>query len=312
MSQDLDDLLGHLPRRQREELRRALGILFEEFAETLKTKLSPKRKKGRILKVVLFGSHARGDWTIDRGTGYVSDFDLLIVVSDEEFVDSDYWYGVEKRFSELDAIHPFRPRPSLIVHSLQDVNDQLSRGRYFFMDILREGITLYEAPGHPFAKPRPLEPEIAGKEAQSYFDTWFPGAIRRFELAQEALSRGYGREAAFDMHQAVERLYYCTLLVLSLYTPKLHDIKKLGEYCEPFDPRFKAIWPRDTKFTRRSFERLRRAYVDARYSMHYEITTEELAWIDERIVELQDLVRDVCEKRLAQISSAQPGVGGNP
>lgn len=298
MQTDLDDRLGHLPLRQRQELRRALGILFEEFEETLKTKLSPKRKKGRILKVILFGSHARGDWTIDRVTGYVSDFDLLIVVSDEEFVDFDYWDGVEKRFSELNTVYPFRPKPSLIVHSLHDVNDQLSRGRYFFMDILREGIVLYEANGHPFAKPQPLEPEVEHEEAQGYFDRWFPRAEYFINLAQYSIADKQLNHAAFNMHQAVEHFYHCTLLVLALYTPKLHDIKKLGEYCEPFDPRFKEIWPHDTKFARRSFERLRRAYVDARYSMHYEITTEELAWIEERIGALQDLVRKVCEERL--------------
>lgn len=299
MSTDLDDLLSHLPLRQREELRRALGILFEEFEETLKTKLSAKRKKGRILKVILFGSHARGDWVIDRANGYVSDFDLLVVVSDEEFVDFEYWEGAEKRFSELGAVHPFRPKPSLIVHSLQDVNDQLSRGRYFFMDILREGIVLYEAEGHPFARPQPLAPEVEHEEAQGYFEYWFPSAEYFLRLANYSIADKQLSHAAFNMHQAVERLYCCTLLVLSLYTPKLHDIKKLGEYCEPFDPRFKEIWPRDTKLARRSFERLRRAYVDARYSIHYEITPEELTWIGERIAVLQEIVRQVCEERLA-------------
>ena len=30
--------------------------------------------------VVLFGSHARGDWVEDPETGYRSDYDLLVVV----------------------------------------------------------------------------------------------------------------------------------------------------------------------------------------------------------------------------------------
>ena len=32
---------------------------------------------------------------------------------------------------------------NFIVHTLQAVNDGLARGRYFFMDIARDGISLY-------------------------------------------------------------------------------------------------------------------------------------------------------------------------
>jgi len=59
-----------------------------------------------------------------------------------------------------------------------------------------------------------------------------------------------------------------------------------------------AAWPRRTKFEQRCFELLRRAYVDARYSPHYKISAEELAWLGERVAVLQGLVKTVCEERL--------------
>ena len=40
--------------------------------------------------------------------------------------------------------------------------------------------------------------------------------------------------------------------------------------------------------------------MEARYSKHYEISTEELAWLGERVAALQQIVRTVCEERLAQ------------
>jgi hypothetical protein len=89
------------------------------------------------------------------------------------------------------------------------------------------------------------------------------------------------------------------LLVLTLYTPKLHDIEKLRRMCESLDSRLIEAWPRNNKFARRCFQRLRRAYVDARYSPHYEITTEELVWIDTRIGVLREIVRTICEEKLA-------------
>jgi HEPN domain-containing protein/predicted nucleotidyltransferase len=296
MRSDLDQL----PAVQQQDLRRALDVLFAEFEEALKGRLSPKRKNGRILKVILYGSQARGKAVRDPAGGYISDYDLLVVVNGEAFTDSEYWEGAEDRFLRQGLVNPMRHPVRFIVHSLADVNDQLARGRYFFMDIVREGIVLYEAEGHPFAEPQPLTPEMAHEEAQGYFDEWFSSALERFELAQVAVARGYLKAAAFDMHQATERLYHCALLVLTLYTPKLHDIEKLRNMGETLDPRLIEAWPRDTRRARRFFQKLRRAYVDARYSKHYEINTEELAWLAERIKVLEGLVRTVCEERLAR------------
>ena len=58
----LPERLAHLPDRKRRELERVAAILFDEFDDALKTKLSMKGKRGRILKLILFGSYARGDW----------------------------------------------------------------------------------------------------------------------------------------------------------------------------------------------------------------------------------------------------------
>ncbi len=65
----LPERLTHLPDRKRRELERVASILFDEFEDAQKSKLSDKEKKGRILKLVLFGSYARGDWVEDRKSG---------------------------------------------------------------------------------------------------------------------------------------------------------------------------------------------------------------------------------------------------
>jgi HEPN domain-containing protein/predicted nucleotidyltransferase len=294
MRSDLDQL----PRRMQPDLRWALEVLFAEFEAAQKGRLSPKRKGGRILKVILYGSQARGNAVRDPAGGYISDYDLFVVVDNEAFVDSEYWEGVNERFLQRGVVNPMRHPFHFIVHSLADVNDQLARGRYFFMDILREGVVLYEAEGHPF-DPQPLSPEVAHEEAQGYFDERFPSAVHFREVADFSIQRKRFKEAAFLMHQATEHAYHCTLLVLTLYTPKLHDIEKLRRQCERLDSRLIEAWPRDTRRARRFFEKLRRAYVDARYSKHYVITAEELAWLDERVAVLHEIVRTVCEERLA-------------
>lgn len=93
-------------------------------------------------------------------------------------------------------------------------------------------------------------------------------------------------------------LYHTTLLTLTLYSPKSHRIKTLRSKAEGIDGRLIAAWPRDTRIARRRFELLSRAYVEARYSSKYKITTEELEWLTERVATLQQLVTQICQERL--------------
>ena len=62
---DMRSSLAHLPARKQRELERILTILHEEFAHAVKASSSPTRRAGRILKIILFGSHARDDWVED-------------------------------------------------------------------------------------------------------------------------------------------------------------------------------------------------------------------------------------------------------
>ncbi|BCM88090.1 nucleotidyltransferase (plasmid) [Methylobacterium indicum] len=300
--------LAHLPDRKRRELQHAVRILFEEFEDAQKTKLSDKARRGRILKLVLFGSYARGDWVEDRGSGYLSDYDLLVVVNDGRFAEPyEAWEKAEERLlQELSLGGRLATPVNVIVHTLQDVNDQLAQGRPFFVDIARDGIVLQELAGFPFAEPKLPSEEERRTEAARHFEHWFPRSAHRFRLAQEAIKWGYEKEAAFDLHQATERLYHCVLLVLTLYSPKLHRLTKLRSQAESIDARLIPVWPRDTKFARRCFALLNRAYVDARYSPHYEIAPEELAWLVERVTALQESVAAICAERLESTGASQP------
>lgn len=96
------------------------------------------------------------------------------------------------------------------------------------------------------------------------------------------------------------------LLVFTLYSPKSHRLKFLRSSVPPFlrssaeriEPSLIEGWPRDTRFARRCFERLGRAYVTARYSPLYEVTQEEWDWLVEQIPILQALVETVCRRGL--------------
>ncbi|TAA51723.1 HEPN domain-containing protein [Shinella sp. JR1-6] len=303
----LPDRLAHLPDKKRRELERVAAILFGEFEEVQKTKLSEKARRGRILKLVLFGSYARGDWVEDRKSGYLSDYDLLIIVNEERFAEQyEAWEKAGERFlQELTITRQLATPVNFIVHSYQDVNDQLARGRPFFVDIARDGVVLYEASGFPLTSPKTLTPEVTRDLARQYFEQWFPDTAELLAGAAFYRDRGNLNLAAFQLHQATERLYHCTLLVLALYSPKSHKLTFLRSQAERIAPQLIGIWPRDSRFAKRSFARLDRAYVDARYSPAYEITNEELVWLIDRVTMLQKTVAKACMERL---DGNKPGV----
>ncbi|MFC0104422.1 HEPN domain-containing protein [Sphingopyxis terrae] len=298
MKADLD----HLPERKKRDLERIVEILFAEFEDATALATQSWKKQGRILKVILYGSYARGDWVADPKGGYYSDYDILVVVNDDRLTDPiDYWYKAEDHFLREYAITKRLSAPvGLIVHSLGDVNFQLSRGRPFFIDIVRDGIVLYELGTQSFDPPKPLSPAVAREEAQGYFETWFARGAAFLRNAGYAVKDGDNSLAAFLLHQATEHFYHAVLHVLTLYSPKSHKINFLRDRAEDIARDLIPVWPRDEKFARRCFELLQQAYVNARYSPHYKISDDELAWLVERIERLQTEVKTIAERHLAE------------
>lgn len=303
MRRDLD----HLPPVKQRELERVVQIIFEEFGDALALSKQEWKRKGRIQKVILYGSYARGGWVDEPHTakGYQSDYDLLIIVNDKRLTDRvEFWLKLEERLNrELVVTKTLRTPVNFIVHTLQEVNDGLAHGRYFFMDVRADGIALCESEDTELHKPQPKTPAQALVMAKEYFEEWFPSAAK-FKKASDFLIGESGlREAAFNLHQATERLYHCVLLVTTFYTPHVHNLAFLRTQAERLDRRLVYVWPGDTRVERARFEKLKEAYVKARYSKHYRITEEELTWLGTQVEELGRVVHVICAERIAELQN---------
>jgi predicted nucleotidyltransferase/HEPN domain-containing protein len=300
--------LDHLPANKQRELERVKQIIFEEFADSVALATMSWKKKGRIDKLILYGSHARGGWVDEPHTakGYRSDFDLLIIVSDKRLTDKvDYWLKLEDRLNRELAIHKTLHTPvNFIVHTIQEVNDGLAHGRYFFMDVAKDGIALYEFDDKELHKPKPKTPQQALAMAQEYFEEWYPSAVVYLNTSRDLMGQKRPKEAAFILHQSAERLYHCVLLVCTFYTPHVHNLGFLRTQAERIDMRLVDAWPRELKADRSRFEKLKEAYVKSRYSKHYRITEEELRWLGERVEELGRAVHAICSERIAKLEHA--------
>lgn len=301
--------LDHLPANKRRELERVVQILFEEFGDAHGAP-NGKRKLGRVLKVILYGSYARGGWVDEPHTakGYQSDFDLLVIVNQPELTDRvDYWERAEERLNRERAITKTLKTPvNFIVHTLQEVNDGLAHGRYFFMDVAREGIALYQSDDKELARARPKTPQASLDLAEEYFGDWFRDAMQTYEGAKFHIAKEHHKKAAFDLHQTAEQLYHCVLLVMTFYTPHVHNLNFLRTQAERLSPKLIFAWPRETRRNRARFEKLKDAYVKARYSKHYRISLEELQWLAEHIEELGRAVHEICLARIIELKADLP------
>lgn len=296
--------LDHLPVNKRRELDRVLQILFEEF-EDAHGEPTGSRKLGRILKIILYGSYATGRWVHEPHTerGYRSDFDLLIIVNQKELTDRvEYWDKAEERLDrETMILNRLRTPVNFIVHTLQEVNDGLAHGRYFFMDVARDGIALYQIDNSELHKPKPKTPQQAYDMAKEYYDQWFELAVSSRMGYQFFYENKQFPDAAYNLQQACERLYYCVLLVYTFYTPYSHNIKFLRTRAETLSMRLVDAWPRENRKQEAYFNKLKDAYVKARHSEHFKMTEEEFAYLSERVEMLGTIVNELCQERLAEL-----------
>ena len=285
--------ISHLPEYKQGEINAIVKALIPRFVE--------------IEMIILFGSYARGTWVEDNYTEkgntyeYKSDYDLLIVLSKNGHANSDtLTQSITNRLIELKLktlVHP-------IYHGIEFVNHELREGSYFFGDIKKEGIFLFNTSRYTLENKRDMSTTEVQAKAQRDFDKWFKSANIFFEHFEADFIKGdidndYFKVAAFQLHQAAERYYGAIQLVFTAYKPKTHDIEVLGNMAKACDLAFGKVFPQASEKERQHFDLLKRAYVDARYSDDYYITKEELNYLSERVIILRNLTEKICKEKIA-------------
>ncbi|MDD5728554.1 MAG: HEPN domain-containing protein [Victivallales bacterium] len=287
----MKESLSHLPERKRDELKKLREIITEMIDADF---------------VILFGSYARGDWVEDRNIGedgnvyeYRSDYDILIVVRNpRKYEYANYPQRIERR-----ARHEgVRTDLSMIFHNPAEFKRAVNKGKYFFVDIVNEGVLLHASGRVPLPEVQELSIKEQKYYAQKDFNSWFRSAKNFYGAFESELGKRHNKEAAFLLHQAAERFYVTVLLTLTGYKPKLHDLEKLDGRAQALCAEFKSIFPRGTQKERNLFDLLKRAYVDARYIMSYKITKAELDALAARVELLKALTEKVCKEKIASLT----------
>src|SRR3546814_8521397 len=91
--------VDHLPAVKQRELEHIVEIILDEFGQATEN-ATGRRKGARILKIILFGSYARGDW-VDApplANQYKSDYDIPVIVRQKALHDrAPYWTKPDER-----------------------------------------------------------------------------------------------------------------------------------------------------------------------------------------------------------------------
>ena len=290
--------LTHLPAKKRAELRKITKII---------------QKLAHVEMILLFGSYSRDDW-VDRDvnheerTIYESDFDILVIVRNKRLEKkAGIWQEIEDEIRDDPSI---RTPVRIIVDTINFVQQKLKQGRYFYADIYRESVQLYNSGEFKLNKPvdpEDLPPAQRQQFAREDFKNWFDKAEVFFRLYKSAVKEANAsinlswaalNLAAFHLHQTTENLFTAMQLCFTAYKPKTHDLEELDEEVCKLHSDFKNIFPRKTKIDKYLFDLLKRAYVESRYSKDYKISQTELEALAKQIQALQKMTKRVCLEKI--------------
>jgi len=294
----------------------------------MKSKLSklPDKKRYELAKtvekirnfadvemIILFGSYARGDfverdiYTEGRITyEYSSDFDILVVVADKKALKGERLES-DMQSCLLNNLKDDQTRATVIVHTAKYINEMLAQKQYFFCDIIKEGITLYDSEKFKLAPSRKLTRMEKVKIVQDDFKHWDESANQFYHGFKFYMDKGRSNEAAFLLHQATERWYHAVCLVFTGYKKKTHNIEDLGDFAAVFDLEFKRAFPKKTEWEKECFKLLKKAYIDARYKASYSITKEQLEYLAKRVRKLRAMSRRICREKIASLKAEAEG-----
>ncbi len=265
--------------------------------------------KDKIAFVILFGSFARGTWIFDRYSEdgilyqYSSDYDFLIITRTGNQASASRAFDLERKIDKAlerkGLLSKYQGHnPHCIIESIDRVNDDLEKSQYFFSDIKKEGITLYDSGEFKLSESKELNEEKRREIAQDDYEHWINKA-EGFLISYEALfSKDRFADSAFHLHQATESFYNCALLTLSGYKPKSHDLAELNQLCTIQSNNFLKTFPSATEDQKQCFKLLQKAYIDARYNKNFKITKEQLEYLIGRVEKLRGLVQEICKDRI--------------
>lgn len=253
--------------------------------------------------IILYGSYAKGTFVkyderdeFGIRTSFMSDYDILVVTSKSEI------NTVGRILDGVDAKYYKRPDQQVPIQFINDdiekLNSDLSEGRYFYTDVKKEGIMLYDSGNYKLESARKLNYEEIRQQAEEYFEEKFKKSLLFIDAAYHFIGIKEYVMTSFMLHQACENFFYTLRLVHTLKNSKQHNLSKLLGATSKYSPELKKIFPRNTSEEERLFTLLKSAYVEARYNPKFVVTKEDIDALLSKVERLRDITEQVCKTQI--------------
>lgn len=289
---EMKKTLTHLPGRKRDELQ----LIVEKILERL-----PQAQL-----IILYGSYARGDYTeyddkIEFGvrTIYMSDYDILVVTDGiTDFEAGRKLANVENWYSHH---YPLKTPVQFVNDDIAKVNKDISDGRFFYTDIKREGVLLYNSGNFKLERRRKQRFNEIKIQAEEYYKENYESAEEFYKLANYSCSEGLYKKGSFLLHQTCENLFKAIRLTYTLYSGKQHNLERLLDAVKGYSLEgFSKIFPRQTAEDERLFQLVKAAYVEARYNPEFVVTKADIDALTPSVELFFDLTKQLCEQRIRE------------
>ncbi|MFT4223529.1 HEPN domain-containing protein [Dysgonomonas sp.] len=288
--------ITHLPMSKQEDLYFLIRSIKERIPQTE--------------MIILYGSYATGkyveyDERVEFGipTSYMSDYDILVVTSDTMNKKvAHYLDNLESIYSNnTDRQTPVQ----LINEDIKTLNRQLEEGRYFYTQLKKEGVVLYDSGKYKLARRRKLKYKEIQQQAKEYFEERYNRANNLLKYAMIADKEADFKEVSFFLHQACEHYYNAIILTFTLRNTKQHNLNKLSAAVRRYSKELTQVFPLDTDEGKRLFRLIKVAYIEARYNPEFVVTKEDIDALIPKVELLRDITKRICEQKIEEYGQTQ-------
>ena len=286
--------IKRLPKRTQEEL----AVLQELILSNL----------SKVRMIILYGSYARGkyviwDETFDGygSTYYQSELDILVICDTKDATNAERHAReviVPKYDKRMEGKQHPAP-PSIIVENPTTINRAMRRKHYFFYEIIKDGILLYDDGTFQIGKPEKLPFREIKQYAEEEYAECFDMGECFLDSGHTAYKNDNFKYGSFLLHQACERFYKTFTLVYSGFRPKSHELKVLGAMVKSCSREFANVFPTHTFEDNKAFDKLCRAYVEARYNRLFTVSKEQYEYMLAQTEVLHEVTIRECAARMA-------------
>ena len=285
--------IAFLPKKNREDLKYLVELILDKIPV--------------CEMIILYGSYARGTYVsydereeFGIPTSFKSDYDILVINSAWSYDKIENKLASVRNIYDKRGDHRYRVPVQFIHDSIKKVNEDLKYSRYFYTELKRDGIMLYNRGKNKLARRKPLKFGEIKKQGEEYFGEKYAKARLFMEQAVFMYDKEEYVMSSFNLHQACENLFNAIMLTFTLKNDKEHNLEELFKASRGYAPELIRVFPVGNEEEERLFKILVCSYIEARYNQEFKVSREDVEDLMVKVEKFEEVTKQVCERRIKE------------